>query len=51
MEITVRETAVIENAVEGVVVVNDKEEEQMMEEAGLIEGEETYRRCNRKSTT
>ena len=49
--ITVRETVVIENAVEDVVVVDDKEEEQTMEEAVLIDREEIYRRCNHRSTT
>ena len=50
MGITGRKTAVIENAVEDVVTVNDKAEEQLMEEAVQIEGEETYRRCKRRST-
>ena len=49
--ITVRETVVIENAVEDVVVVDDKEEEQTMEDAVLIDREEMHRRCNHKSTT
>ena len=49
--ITVRETIVIENAVEDVVVVDDKEKEQMMVEAALIEGKKMYRRCNHRSTT
>ena len=38
---------VIENAMEDVVVVDDKEEELTMEEAVLIDREEMYRQCNR----
>ena len=38
---------VIENVVEELVVVDDKEEELTMVEAVLIDREEMYRQCNR----